>query len=140
MLVVAGVAYKHFVAREPGFPGYFSFLVLGALLPSACLLPEALPMINWRALSFTVLVILLTSLLWEATLALPYGWWGFQHRQMVGLYITAWYGLPVEEVVVWLAASYQTAIVYEILRRWKSSGRSLGHALFGARAQGVDRR
>ena len=43
-------------------------LVIGALGPSAALLPSAMPVINWRALSLTLLLILLISLLWEATL------------------------------------------------------------------------
>ena len=33
-------------------------------------------------------MVLLISLLWEVTLALPYGWWNFQDEQMIGLRIT----------------------------------------------------
>lgn len=131
VLIAAGVVFKVYVARDGGFPGYFVFLVSGAFLPATVLFPAALPVINWRAFSLTMFLILLISLLWEATLALPYGWWGFQHRAMVGIYITAWYGLPIEEIGVWIAVSYETVIVYEIIRRWKSSGRPLGHALVG---------
>lgn len=132
-LIGAAVLYKRFVAHEAGFPGYFTFLVIGSMGPSTWLFTEALPVINWRAFSLTMFLILLTSLLWEATLALPYGWWNFQHRQMMGVYITAWYGLPMEEVVVWIAVTYQTVIVYEIVRRWKASGRSVSEALLGSR-------
>ncbi len=138
VVIAAAILYKHFVAREAGFPGYLTFLAVGALGPSALMFPAALPMINWRAFSLTLFVTLLTSLLWEATLALPYGWWNFQHRQMVGLYITAWYGLPIEEVLVWVAVSYQSVMVYEIVRRWKSSGKGLRHALFGIKAEAGD--
>jgi hypothetical protein len=53
----------------------------------------------------------LLSLIWEATLAVPYHWWGFQHRQMIGVFIGAWSGLPIEEVCVWIAVTYATAIV-----------------------------
>src|SRR6202035_5145456 len=77
-LIAAAVLYRSTIVRTPGFPGYFVFLVLGAMLPSAALLPSALPVINWRAFSLTVLIVLLISLVWEATLGVPYGWWGFQ--------------------------------------------------------------
>ena len=98
--------------QNPGFPGYFTFLVLGALGPSAALLPAAMPVINWRALSLAVFILLLISLLWEVTLAVPYGWWGFQDSAMIGLRITAWNRLPIEEVCVWFAVTYETVIVY----------------------------
>jgi hypothetical protein len=45
--------------------------------------------------------------------------------------ITAWSGLPIEEVFVWIGVTYATVIVYEIVRRWQSSGRKIGHALLG---------
>ena len=125
VLIVAGTLYKHYVAQTPGaLPGYFIFLVLFALLPSAALLPTARPVINWRALSLTMFMMLLTSLLWEVTLALPYGWWNFRDQQMVGVRVTAWSRLPIEEVFIWIAVSYASVIVYEIVKRWKGSGRS----------------
>lgn len=132
LLVLAAILYKRNFGG-PGFPGYFTFLVLGAMLPSSMFLPTARPVINWRALSLTMFMVVLISLLWEVTLALPYGWWNFHDQQMIGLRITAWSHLPVEEIFVWVAVTYATAIVYEILKRWKASGRKLGHALMGAR-------
>ena len=129
-LILAAILYKRNYGG-PGFPGYFTFLVLGALLPSAMFLPTARPMINWRAVSLTMFMVVLISLLWEVTLAVPYGWWNFRDDQMVGVRITAWSRLPVEEVFVWVAITYATAIVYEIFKRWKASGRTLRHALMG---------
>jgi hypothetical protein len=131
LLIAAAIVYKKDFAHEPGFPAYFTFLVAGALGPSAALLPSAMPVINWRALSLTLFILLLTSLMWEVTLALPYGWWGFQDRAMIGLRITAWNGLPIEEVFVWIGVTYSTVIVYEIVRRWQASGKKIGHALLG---------
>lgn len=90
-----------------------------------------MPVINWRAFSLTLFIILLTSLLWEATLGVPYGWWDFQDAQMIGLRITAWSRLPVEEVFVWIAVTYATVIVYEIVRRWQASGKRMVRALVG---------
>jgi hypothetical protein len=43
--------------------------------------PTARPFINWRAFSLTLFIIVLVSLIWEATLAVPYQWWGFQPAQ-----------------------------------------------------------
>ena len=114
-----------------GFPGYFVFLVVAALGPSSALFPSALPVVNWRALSRVVFVMLLTSLLWEATLAVPYGWWGYQPGQMMGIFITAWNFLPIEAVCVWIAVSFQTVMVYEVVKRWKASGRKARHAFLG---------
>jgi hypothetical protein len=131
VLIAAAIAYRKAFVAEPGFPAYFTFLVIGALGPSAALLPSAMPVINWRALGLTMFMILLISLLWEATLALPYGWWGFQDQAMIGLRITAWSHLPIEEVCLWIAVTYATVIVYEIVRRWQASGKRIMHALLG---------
>jgi hypothetical protein len=131
-LIGGAIAYKKLISPSPsGFPGYFTFLVLTALAPSAALFPTARPVINWRAFSLTLFVILLTSLLWEATLGVPYGWWGYNPDQMVGVQVTAWAGLPIEAVGVWIAVTYSTVIVYEIVRRWQASGRPARHAFFG---------
>lgn len=131
-LAAAAILFRFTVVKSPGFPGYFLFLIAGALAPSAALLPAAMPVINWRALSITSLIILLISLLWEATLGVPYRWWGFQESQMTGIYITAWSNLPIEEIFVWISVTFATIIVYEIVRRWKSSGKSARHAFFGS--------
>jgi len=132
VLIAAAIVYKRFFSAEPdGFPGYFTFLVLMALTPAVALFPEARSVINWRAFSLTFFVILLTSLLWEATLAIPYGWWGYQGRQMMGLRVTAWSGLPIEAVMVWLAVTFSTVVVYEIVKRWKGSGRTARAAFLG---------
>ena len=135
LIAVAFIYRRLFAPVLPGFPEYFLFLVLGALLPSTVLFPSARPVINWRALSLTMFMILLISLLWEVTLALPYGWWNFQDDAMLGLRITAWGRLPIEEVFVWLAVSYATVIVYEIVKRWKASGRRARHAFLGRGAR-----
>lgn len=134
VLIAAALLYQHLVLRVPGrFPGYFIFLVLVALTPSIALLPTARPVINWRALSLTMFIILVTSLLWEVTLALPYGWWNFRVEQMLGIRVTAWAFLPIEEVYVWVAVTYSSITVYEIVKRWKASGRSARHAFLGQR-------
>jgi len=116
-LIAAAILYKKLCSPVPGgFPGYFTLLVVGGLVPSAVAFPVARPLVNWRAFSLTVFMILLVSLFWEATLAVPYGWWGYQQRQMMGLFIGAWAGLPIEAVSVWISVTYGTVIVYEIVK------------------------
>ena len=132
VLIGGAIFYKKMLSPDPaGFPGYFTFLTLTALAPSAALFPMARPVINWRAFSLTLFMILVTSVLWEATLGVPYGWWGYQASQMMGLSITAWAGLPIEAVGVWIVVVYTTVIVYEIVKRWKSSGKGARHAFLG---------
>jgi hypothetical protein len=90
--------------------------VVGSTIPSMALFATARRFINWRALSLTLFMILLISMFWEATLAVPYRWWGYQQKQMTGLFIGAWAGLPIEAVAVWISVTYTTTIVYEILK------------------------
>jgi len=131
LLIIGAILFRKLAIAEPGFPSYFIFLVVGAMLPSAALLHEAMPVINWRAFSLTLFLMLLISLMWEATLGVPYHWWGFQPQRMLGISITAWDYLPVEEIFVWITVTYTTVIVYEIVRRWKMSGRTMRGAFMG---------
>jgi len=141
LLIGAAIFYKDFgPARTPGFPGYFTFLVVCTLLPSIALFPAVSAMINWRAFSLTLFLIVLISLQWEATLALPYGWWGYQTNAMVGIYVRAWHDLPIEAVLVWLGITYATVIVYEAVRAWQASGKTARRAFLGSAPAAEDRR
>lgn len=131
-LVAAAVIYKKaFSASPEGFPWYFAYLTAISFIPSAGFFRTAQPFINWRAFSFTFLVILLISLLWEVTLAIPYGWWGYRPAAMMGLSVGAWNGLPLEAVCVWLAVSFTTVIVYEVIKIWQALGKGAWEAFFG---------
>lgn len=133
LLIAAAIAYKRWFSEvREGFPGYFIVLVVGGLIPSISFYPATRRFINWRALSLTMFFILLISMLWEATLALPYGWWNYQHQAMIGVFIGAWADLPIEAVLVWLAVTYGTVILFEVVKIWQSSERPaksmfLGH-------------
>ena len=96
-----------------GFPWYFTFLVVASLFPAILLFRSTQRFINWRAVSFTVFWVVVTSLIWEATLASPYGWWGYQPFHMTGLYVDAWFRLPIEAVLLWVSATFTTVVVYE---------------------------
>ena len=132
LLMALAVNYKKMWSGEPGFPWYFIYLTLVALLPSMGFYHCAKQFINWRSFSFTFAIMVLISLLWEVTLALPYQWWGYQHRTMMGIYIGAWHGLPLEGVVVWCAVTFATVILYEVIKLWQASGRSVKNAFLGA--------
>lgn len=131
LIAIAILYKKQFSPFPEGFPGYFTVLVIGGMVPSASLFPTARQFINWRAFSLTIFMILLISLFWEATLAVPYQWWGYQQKEMMGISIGAWAGLPIEAVLVWIAVTYGTTIVYEIMKVWQASGRSAKSAFFG---------
>ncbi len=132
LLVLAAVVYKKFFSASPeGFPAYFTFLVAGAIVPAAGFFHSVRSFINWRAFSFTFFFVLLVSLLWEATLGLPYGWWGFQSDKMIGIFVGAWSDLPIEEPFVWFMVSFTTIIVFEVVKIWRATGHSLRRAMFG---------
>lgn len=133
LLIAAAAVYKrHFSDAAEGFPWYFTYLTLAAIVPSAGFFHTARPFVNWRAFSFTFFLMLFISLLWEVTLALPYGWWGFRPEALIGLRIDAWSGLPIEEPLVWMAVSYTTVIVYEVIKIWLALGTRALEAFFGA--------
>lgn len=124
VLIAAAIIYKKwFSSVSNGLPGYFIVLAMGGLVPSASLYPVTRRFINWRAFSLTMFFILLVSMLWEASLALPYGWWNYQHHAMMGIFIGAWSDLPVEAVLVWLAVTYGTVILFEAVKIWQASER-----------------
>jgi hypothetical protein len=136
--ILIGAAWfykKHFAAPadQAGFPGYFTFLVLGALVPAVSFFPVARRLINWRALSLTLFFMLLVSLVWEATLAVPYNWWNFQRSQMMGIFVGAWSRLPIEEICVWIAVTYATVIVFEVVKVLLASERPVRETLLGAK-------
>jgi hypothetical protein len=117
VVFLLGLLYKKFGPHDyhDGFPGYFLFLTLVALTPSVLFFPVASPFINWRAFSLGALFILFVSLFWEAAIAVPYQWWGFQPRQMLGLLVNGFCGLPVEEPLLWVGITWATIIIYETI-------------------------
>ena len=134
VLVAAAILYRKVLSGEPeGFPWYFVYLACASLIPSAGFFHTAQRFINWRAFSFTFFLILLISLLWEVTLALPYGWWEYRPRILIGLQIGAWFGLPIEAACVWMAVSFTTIITYEVIKVWKALGIRALEAFFGKR-------
>ncbi|MGI9628110.1 MAG: hypothetical protein ACR2QM_14835 [Longimicrobiales bacterium] len=118
-LFAGAYAYKKLLAPaefRDGFPGYFLFLLLSSLLPAMLCYHVVKRFVNWRAMTVSLLGLLLVSLLWEVTLALPQGWWSYEPTQMMGIMIKAWHGLPIEEPILWGAAAFINVMGYEFVR------------------------
>ena len=118
-VIVLAVAYKAidpFGAVVPGFPGYLTFMVLLVIVPTAMFFHTVLKFVNVRALVFTLQSMLLIAVLWEATLALPYGWWDYEHARMLGVFVQPWSNLPVEAVLLWGAAAWSNIAIYEVMK------------------------
>ena len=132
-LLMAAVVYKKFVSADPnGFPLYWTYLLAAAIVPAAGFYGTTRRFINWRAFSFTFLLVLLISLMWEASLASPYGWWGYKPEAMMGIFLTAWNHLPLEAVFVWLAVCFTTVIIYEVVSICQHSDKGWKAVLFGS--------
>jgi hypothetical protein len=121
------------------FPTYFAFLTAGSILPAMFLYRPVGHLTNWPALAVTTLYVLLTSVIWEVTLAIPRDWWGYEPTGMIGLVITAWSRgsaiFPVEAAVVWLAAPFSCILIYEFANAFFHHPGSTPAALFGPAAR-----
>jgi hypothetical protein len=100
---VAGVAA--FVSGRAPYLGY-----LLAAPATAAMSGWARGGIRAQALGWTIAVMLALSYTWEAALALPRGWWGYQEGALAGPWIL---GVPAEAVLVWVLAPITTAAVVE---------------------------
>jgi len=118
------------------FPTYFAFLAAGALLPAIFLYRAVGSLTNWPAFAVTTLYVVVTSLIWEVTLAIPRQWWGYEPSGMVGLTITAWSRgdaiFPIEAAAVWLVAPLSSVLIYEFAKALMHHPGSMMVALFGS--------
>jgi hypothetical protein len=123
-LFAAGWLFKKYgpVAEHDGFPGYFLFLLVTGILPEMLFNKAIRHRVNWEAMHFTVVLLLPVSLLWEGSLGVPYQWWGYKPEQMLGVNIRALSGLPIEEILLWIAVGYAGITVYEFIRIWYGLG------------------
>jgi hypothetical protein len=141
VLVAAGAALTALVVwRVNGtFPTYFAFLAAGSVLPAMFLYRAVGNLTNWPAFAVTVLYVLVTSLIWEVTLAIPRQWWNYEPSGMVGVTITAWSRgdaiFPVEAATVWLFAPLSSVLIYEFAKALMHHPRATRVALFGSNAR-----
>jgi hypothetical protein len=138
-LFLGGVALKAWLGGEgPWLPWYFSFLLVTAYLPVLFFWSGVRGLVNWPALTLTVLYTLVTSLVWEQGLGVPLQWWGYQPRAMLGLWVRAWQRapLPIEALSVWVLAPFACVFFFEVIRRLHyHPGQGLGPKLRGPRAE-----
>ena len=55
----------------------------------------------------------------------------------MGLSIGAWSGLPIEAVFVWIAVTYVTTIVFEVMKLWSACRKTIREAFLGASTSSV---
>ena len=106
-------------------PYYMLYLLAVSVVPTSVLYCAVRRFVNWRAFALTMTVVLGVSLLWEVTLAVPLGWWGYDRAYMVGLFVPAWSDLPLEAVAVWFAAGFTVVMFYEAVKVWQWTGAPL---------------
>ncbi|MBM4783873.1 MAG: hypothetical protein GQE15_39895 [Archangiaceae bacterium] len=94
-------------------PSYWSYLSLVPLPVTLVGWPLVRGRLNVPALTVTTAIVVLASFLWEAVLAVPRGWWGYQPDAMLGVHL---FGLPLEATIVWGLAPVTTAVCFELLR------------------------
>ena len=145
VMVAIGAALTALVVwRVTGhFPTYFAFLAAGAVLPAMILYRAIGNLTNWPAFAVTVLYVLVTSLIWEVTLAIPRQWWNYEPSGMIGLTIAAWSRgdaiFPVEAAAVWLFAPFSSVLIYEFAKALMHHPRATRVALFGSDAMRTHR-
>ncbi len=130
-LLVAGLVFKRYGPHPEGMAGYFLFIMVLGFLPTFLFLRSIAAFVNWRAFMGSFAALLLVSLMWEATLGVPYNWWNYKRDQMLGVEIQAWSGLPLEAVLLWLVIAWDCVIAFEIFRVFFHMDRKPMKALFG---------
>ena len=123
-IVGAAVSIKRVLFHESGWPIYLTFLTVVALVPATFVYRRVKDLVNWRAFSVTFLYLMVTSIVWEAILALHRGWWWYQPGAMTGIWLDSLTAesvrrLPLEAVLVWMAAPFSCVLSYEAIKAWQ---------------------
>jgi hypothetical protein len=137
-ILAAGVLVKKYGwwhDYHEGLPYYlFAELVL-VFVPLSALYDRVRPLTNIRAFVFVLPLHALVSVVWETTLALPYGWWDYQHRAMMGVSISAWSNMPLEAGGLWLSVGWSAMFMYEATKVRIIADVPWGELLFGGRTR-----
>jgi hypothetical protein len=133
-LAVLGVLIKKFGWWHPyheGWPYYLFAELVIVFLPLAALYTRVHKFTNPRAFIFVMLVHVQVSVIWETTLALPFGWWDYRPYAMMGVVIEAWSRLAIEATGLWLSVGWASMFTYEATKIKVVSGKSWREVLFG---------
>ena len=133
-LIALGIVAKKLGSSPEGFPGYYVFIMCIGFAPTVLLLNGLKDFVNWRAFAFAYGNLLLISLMWEATLAVPYGWWNYKEDQMLGIVVMAWSNLPIEAVLLWMVIAWDCIIAFELFRVVLHMDKPIAEAMLGIRA------
>jgi hypothetical protein len=125
-----GLVYRF--SNDGGVAGYFLFVWIGGLLPTVVLSRTMKKFVNWHAMAFAFIALVLVSIIWEATLGVPYEWWTYREDEMLGIFITGWANLPLEAVMVWCIGVWDAVLIYEFFRVFhRKEEDTVMHRLFG---------
>jgi hypothetical protein len=118
-------------SNPEGFPFYFLAQMAIVLVPLSAFSRQVRLFTNPRASLFVAAVTVLISVIWEATLALRYGWWNYQMTSMVGPTVGPWSNLPIEAWILWVSVTWGVMVNYEVAKIKGVSGKTWREALFG---------
>jgi hypothetical protein len=118
--------------NHDGLPDYLFAELLIVFVPLSALYNRVQMFTNSRAFIFVVVLEILVSLVWEATLAVPYGWWNYQRSAMIGITVRAWSSLPIEACGLWVSVGWGATFVYEATKIKAVTGKTWRQVLFGA--------
>lgn len=128
-IFAAGLAYR--ALNGGGLPGYFVFIMTAGALPTVVLIRTVKRFVNWHGMVFAFFSLVFISVIWEASLAVPYRWWSYREDQMLGIFIHGWSDLPLEAVMVWTIGVWDAVLIYECFRVFFRMEKPPGHRMFG---------
>ncbi len=117
-LMAAIACVASVLSRQDGsvFPGYALFVLATTGTPPVLLWRKVGSTLNMPALVATLALITISSIVWEPSLGIPLGWWGYNDAYMCGIRFDAWASLPIEAVLFWWASGLTGSLVFETAR------------------------
>jgi hypothetical protein len=121
-------------SNTEGFPWYLGAQLVIVLGPLAAFSRQVRLFTNPRASLVVAAVTVLISVIWEATLALRYGWWNYQMTSMVGPTVAPWSNLPIEAWFLWVSVTWGVMVNYEVAKIKGVSGKSWRDTILGPKS------
>jgi hypothetical protein len=126
VILAVGVLIKKFGWHDnhDGFPYYLLAELVIVFVPLCALYNKVHKFTNPRAFLFVMVLQVLVSIVWEATLALPYGYWNYRPQSMVGLVAVPWSNLALEACFLWVSVAWGVMFMYELSKIKGLTGKS----------------